>query len=257
MDAYPPLPVLREERAWIAVDKPPGLPVVAGRQREDRVSVRRALEVLRCEPLWVVHRLDRGTSGVLLLARTAEAHRALSMAFEAGAVEKTYLAICQGTPPSSSGVVDVPLHAARKGKVRPAEAGEPGSRAASTAWRVLCSWNRPEGTVCLVEAHPRTGRTHQVRVHLRWLGLPLALDPLYGPRTPCLPLIRTPLHAAVLSFPDPTSGTRVVVTAPLAGDLQAVLRSLERNGETTRSTADPPGRTVSDQGPGAGRGWAG
>jgi RluA family pseudouridine synthase len=238
--------VLREDEAWLAVDKPPGLPVVPDRRGDPHACLRRRLEIERREPLWVVHRLDRDTSGVLLLARTPEAHRALSMAFQAGAVEKTYLALARGVPPSSWGVVDTPLHTARKGKMRPARPGEPGARTASTAWRVLGRWERPGGPLCWIEARPRTGRTHQIRVHLRALGLPLAGDPVYGRPAPDLPLTRTPLHAAILAFPDPTTGVRITVEAPLPPDLEAVLRFLavERpdgaDGEPLRTLSDLP-----------------
>ncbi len=249
----PLLPLLREDGAWLAVDKPPGLPVVPGRRDHPQACVRRLLEIRRKEPLWVVHRLDRDTSGVLLLARTPAAHRTLCMAFEAGAVEKTYLALVRGEPPAPEGVVDVPLHAARKGKTRPARPGEPGARPAATVWRVLRRWDRPAGAVCLVEARPRTGRTHQVRVHLRYLGCPLALDPLYGGAARDLALVRTPLHAAILVFSDPTAGTRVRLESPLPADLASAIGSLEAE----RPPGDGGARTVSDLPPGAGGGWPG
>jgi tRNA pseudouridine32 synthase/23S rRNA pseudouridine746 synthase len=223
--------VLHEDATLLVVAKPPGRIVIPGRSGAER-SLREELEE-RFGRLWVVHRLDRGTSGVLLFARTAQAHRTLNMAFEAGEPEKRYLALVRGTPPEEVRV-DVGLARGRKGRVRPARPGEPGAKPAATRFRRLESWQAPAlgGPFAWVEALPETGRTHQIRVHLLSLGTPLALDPDYGEEGPLRLadgsswLARTPLHAERLVVAHPADGRRLELSAPLPEDLEAALRAL-------------------------------
>lgn len=203
--------VLAEGRGWIAVDKPPGVVVVPARDEDPESCLKRIVERERGEPLWVVHRLDRGTSGVVLFARNAEAHRALCLAFERGAIEKTYLAVVSPAPAGDSGTIDVPLHAARKGKMRPAAPGEPGAHPSRTEWKVL----RRDGNRAILEVRPRTGRQHQIRVHLRFAGMPLLVDPLYGGKGQG----RLTLHAWRIRFEDPNAGGTVEVEAEIPADL--------------------------------------
>lgn len=242
--------ILRETAAWLAVDKPPGQAVVPARGEEPGDSLWRTLERARGERLWAVHRLDRNTSGVVLFARDAAAHRALSMAFEQRAVHKTYLAFTRGAPPADAGVIDAPLHPARRGKMRPAAPGEAGALAAETAYRVLRRWQAALGDVALgdvaprdaaprdvalIEAQPRTGRHHQIRVHLRFVGAPLLVDPSYGRGEPVsaavaggeVVLARLGLHASRLVFPAPDTGEAITVDAPLPADLQALMQALD------------------------------
>src|SRR5262245_55963337 len=129
-----PLPLLEERPGWLAVNKPAGMLVIPGRSGEEP-SLWRQLEAERSERLFVVHRLDRDTSGVLLLARTAVAHRELSMAFEAGRIEKRYLALVRGRWEREERV-DVALVSARKGRMRAARPGEAG-KLAETRFRPL------------------------------------------------------------------------------------------------------------------------
>ena len=203
--------VLAEGRGWIAVDKPAGVVVVPARDEDPEGCLRRIVERERGESLWVVHRLDRGTSGVVLFARNPEAHRALCAAFEHGRIEKTYLAVVSPAPAEDAGAVDVPLHAARKGKMRPAAPGEPGAHPARTDWRVV----RREGNRALLEVRPRTGRQHQIRVHLRFAGMPLLVDPLYGGKGEG----RLTLHAWRIRFDDPHEDAPVEVEAEIPVDL--------------------------------------
>jgi tRNA pseudouridine32 synthase/23S rRNA pseudouridine746 synthase len=178
-----------------------------------------------------VHRIDRDTSGVVLFARSAAAHRALSMAFEGREVEKRYLAFTRGVPSPVEGIVDVPLHRARKGRMRPAAPGELESLPSSSRYRVLRSRPASGGPVACVEVRPHTGRQHQIRVHLRSLGAPLLVDPLYGrcdrleadalgTDAPAVP--RLTLHAHGLSLRQPGSGARLDLSAPLPDDLGAL-----------------------------------
>jgi len=226
------IPVLYEDDALLAVDKPAGSLVVRGREGEAEPSLVDRLSAARKERLLVVHRLDRGTSGVLLLARTAAAHKALCAAFEEGRVRKRYLALVEGTPPAEFRV-DVALVPARRGKTRPAKPEEVGKPSA-TAFRAL----ERLGRFTLLEAAPETGRPHQIRVHLKYQGFPLAVDPLYGKREVLrrgdvggapegeVLLERTPLHAREVRLAHPLTGTELVVEAPLPADLETALRVL-------------------------------
>lgn len=223
--------VLAETPAWLALHKPAGVVVIPGRDEPPGESVRHRLEAALGQSVWVVHRLDRGTSGVLLFARDAAAHRALSLSFERGQVQKTYLAFTRGVPSPAEGVIDVALHTARKGKMRPAKPGEEGAKPSQTAYRVVKQWEGGAGPVALVEAKPKTGRQHQLRVHLRAIGTPLLVDPLYGgcaaqPITDDFTLTRHPLHAASVTFTDPVTQQPVTVEAPLPEDLQRLYDAL-------------------------------
>jgi tRNA pseudouridine32 synthase/23S rRNA pseudouridine746 synthase len=224
-DPYPS--VVHQDEAVLAVAKPPGEPVIPARGEEPLACLQRRLEAQRGERLWVVHRIDRDASGVVVFARNAAAHRALSLAFERREVGKLYEAFTAGAPEAARGRIGIALHAARRGKTRPAAEGEPGARAAETDYAVRKRWVRPTGTVASLEARPRTGRHHQIRVHLRAIGAPILFDPLYGRSTMEEPLREAPcrrlaLHARRLELPSPAGDGRLVVEAPLAPDLVAL-----------------------------------
>jgi tRNA pseudouridine32 synthase/23S rRNA pseudouridine746 synthase len=233
MDA---LSVLHEDRDLVAIDKPPGRVVVPARGAPER-TVREEAEAA-LGPLWVVHRLDRGTSGVLLLARNVEAHRAACLAFERHQVTKRYVALVRGLL-AAERRVEVPIAPGRGGRMRPAPAGAaaaPG-RSAFTFVRPIArlpaAGDLPDLT--LVEAFPASGRTHQVRVHLAHLGHPLAVDPDYGEAGPLavggrVILDRTPLHAASLELLHPGTGRPLRIEAPLPPDLEAVLAAARSGG---------------------------
>lgn len=210
--------VIAETDGWIAVDKPAGLPTVPAQTAAH--SLWRILEADRGERLWAVHRIDSGTSGVVVFARDADTHRRLSMAFEHGEVQKTYLAFTHGRPPD--GPITAPLHTARRGRTRPARPGESGALAARTDVGVLESWT----DASLVQARPRTGRHHQIRVHLKLIGSPLLADPIYAPEPAgCAARLaegRLTLHAWELAL----DGARV--TAPMPPDLLALRACLSR-----------------------------
>lgn len=217
----------------MAVDKPPGMPSVPA--PGDAPSVWRTLErQLQCR-LWAVHRLDKDASGVLVFARTAESHRALSLAFERRETEKTYLAIVAGRLDPPRGVIDTPLHPARRGRMRPARAGEPGALDAATAYATQTVWERDGSTVSLVEVLPRTGRHHQIRAHFRSAGVPLLFDGIYGwaagseQAAPLrdVPAGRLALHASRLVVPAPTEAGRILIESPLPADLRALVRWLD------------------------------
>ncbi len=222
---------LYEDAALIAVLKPAGITVIPARNEPPEVCLTKQLEATRRERLWVVHRIDRDTSGVVLFARTAVAHRRLSMAFEGRDVEKRYLAFTHGVPMPEEGTIDLPLHAARKGRMRPALPGEPESLPSSSDYRVLKQRETLLGPVALVEVRPRSGRQHQIRVHLRSKEAPLLVDPLYGKceqiaadalgtGSPAVP--RLTLHAQRITFRHPTDGEERTIDAPLPSDLAAL-----------------------------------
>ncbi len=210
----------------LAVAKPPGRLVIPGRGAPEP-TLQEELQALHGR-LWVVHRLDRGTSGVLLFARTAAAHRVLNIAFEGREVEKRYLALVRGLPPETWRC-DAPLAAGRKGRMKAVAPEDPRGKPSATRFRTL-AWlptRQPGGLpdLALLEAWPETGRTHQIRVHLAAGGFPLAVDPAYGEASPLRAaageevLSRTPLHAARLTLRHPATGVELSLEAPLPADL--------------------------------------
>jgi len=223
-------PILYQDDHCVAVDKPSGIPVIPAPTTETPGDCLRArAERTVGQRLWVVHRIDLEASGVVLFARTADAHRALSMAFESREVSKTYALFTAGVPDPPDGVIDIALHAARRGKTRPATVDEPGAQTASTAYTVETTWRVGRTAVSLVTAHPHTGRHHQLRVHFRALGTPLLWDAFYGRQVDLeeledAPCQRLALHAARIRIPEGVLGTPLDVSSPLAADMAATLR---------------------------------
>ena len=215
---------------FFAVDKPPGALVIPGRGEDRGPSLRERLEEQLGHKVYVVHRLDRDTSGVLLFARTAAAHRELSLAFERGLVRKVYQALAAGALAQPERV-EVPLAPARRGRMRPGR-GEEG-KPALTVVRPLETF----AGATFLEAEPLTGRTHQIRVHLLSLGHPLLVDPQYGRPRPLsaaelggeggqVVLARTPLHAALLEVPRLEKIAPARLESPLPPDMAEALRLL-------------------------------
>jgi RluA family pseudouridine synthase len=229
----PQLPVLFIDERLVVVDKPAGLPTVPAPDGPPGACVRAVLERQVASGVWVVHRLDRETSGVLLFARTAADHRRLCLAFEERRVRKSYVAFTRGVPAPRDGRIATPLHPARRGKVRPALPGEAGAWRAVTRYTVRKRWERGASAVAMVEAHPETGRHHQVRAHLRSMGTPILGDRLYGraPEDEAIvgaPISRLALHASRLVLPDEErGGSDGAFDAPLPADLTALLRWLD------------------------------
>jgi RluA family pseudouridine synthase len=228
-----PAPLLVATDDLIAVAKPPGVTVIPGRGEPPEACLRAQLEAARGEPLWVVHRLDRDTSGVVVFARTALAHRALSMAFERRRVEKRYLALVAAPAGlAAEQHVALPLRPARRGLMKVAARGDRDAQAAETAYVVTRRWRRGDGPeaarAALIEARPLTGRQHQIRVHLAAVGAPIWFDPLYGDgAAPAdAPPARLALHAHRLALPTP-GGAWLRIEAPLPDDLAALERWLD------------------------------
>jgi tRNA pseudouridine32 synthase/23S rRNA pseudouridine746 synthase/23S rRNA pseudouridine955/2504/2580 synthase len=225
------IPVLWSADGLLAVDKPAGVPVIPGRTEAGGPSLRERLEAELGRRVWVVHRLDRDTSGVLLFALDAEAHRAASLAFEQGQADKRYLALV--SPPLPGSIrIEAALVPARRSRMRVAAPGEEGKPAVTELSAV-----ETFGEVALVEARPLTGRTHQIRVHLRHAGAPLLVDPQYGRPEPvnerrlggasdAVVLARTPLHASRLVLAGGGGLPAVDVSAPLPPDMARALELL-------------------------------
>jgi len=228
-----PIAVIYDDDGLVVVNKPPGVPVIPASGAPPVESVRGQVERQLGVRLWVVHRLDRDASGVLLLARTADVHREMCLAFEERRVRKTYVAFTAGVPSPRDGCIDVALHEARRGKARPARPGEPGAREAATRYIVRKRWSQDRDYVAMVEAHPETGRHHQIRVHLRAIGTPILFDHIYGRQTEIESLEGAPgqrlaLHATRLALPGraPSEEMRLF-EAPLTADLIALLHWLD------------------------------
>ena len=225
--------VLWSGEGLLAVDKPAGVPVIPGRSESAGLALRGRLEEQLGRPLWVIHRLDRDTSGVLLFALDAATHRAASLAFEQGLPRKEYLALVSPPLPAAL-LVEAALVPARRSRMRVAGPGENG-KAAVTELAPVDAW----GDVGLVEARPLTGRTHQIRVHLRHAGAPLLVDPQYGRPDPVteralgggsdgVVLARTPLHAARLVLPGSKGLPSLDVRAPFPADMARAVELLRQ-----------------------------
>jgi 23S rRNA pseudouridine1911/1915/1917 synthase len=176
----------------------------------------------------IVHRLDRGTSGVIVAAKDDESHRSLAAQFHAHSIERVYQALVRGIPASESGRVDAAIARHPRDRKRMTVVSS-GGREAHTAWRVARRYAKSARS--LLEVRPETGRTHQIRVHLASVGLPIAGDPVYGRggRDRAEPgLDRPALHARVLGLVHPKSGERLRFEAELPADFAARIAALER-----------------------------
>ena len=225
--------IIYKDEHVLIINKPAGLSVLPEGWEPDAPYLVKSLEE-EYGKIWIVHRLDKFTSGVLVFALNAEAHRALNIQFEKHEVEKVYRAITVGAPPWKERITKFPLRVNVGHKHRTMVDNKKGVRA-ETKFKVL-NWNSSitdelfladdaEG-MALVEARPMTGRTHQIRVHAYALGYPLLGDTLYSsPETDII--ARPALHAYSLSFNHPVSNERVSFTAPYPTDFKKALERLK------------------------------
>jgi 23S rRNA pseudouridine1911/1915/1917 synthase len=167
----------------------------------------------------IVHRLDRGTSGLLVVSRSDEAHRRLQVALAQRLIEREYLALVEGRPPARSGTIDAPIGRDPRVRTRMAVGG----REARTHFTL----DRALPDTSLLRLSLETGRTHQIRVHLQAIGHPVCGDPEYG-TAGLLGLERQFLHATRLAFDHPLTGERIEVRSPLPADLAQALREAEQ-----------------------------
>jgi 23S rRNA pseudouridine1911/1915/1917 synthase len=233
-----PLKVLYEDADVVVIDKPAGLVVHPAAGHADGTLVNALLFHVKdlsgvggeIRP-GIVHRLDKDTSGVMIIAKHDAAHRKLAQAWNTERVRKEYLALVYGTPPRERGTIDAPI--GRDPRDRKRMAVVAGGRAAITDYAVAERLRY----VSLVRCRLRTGRTHQIRVHMKHLGHPIVGDPVYsGPQWRGIPdkrvqkvlssLGRQMLHAARITFAHPSSGASMTFEAPLPRDFATVLGQL-------------------------------
>ena len=193
----------------LVFDKPAGLLCQPGLGPELSDSL-----ITRVQRRWpaalLVHRLDRDTSGLILVALSADLHRALSALFAQRAVQKGYVAEVHGVPAAAEGCITLPI---AKQRHRPPLYGpDPAGKACRTDWRLLAA--APDGASSRLELRPLTGRSHQLRVHLRAIGHPILGDPLYGPPASGAGPQRLHLHATSLGFRHPQSGQELSFHSP-------------------------------------------
>lgn len=239
---------LFEDQFLVAVNKPSGIPVIADRWNLSQMNLKDLIEKqfikqsqLPESKIWVIHRIDSETSGIVLFAKTSEAHKEMNRLFMERKIKKGYLAIVKGCPDPESGEINLPLiaHDGQSHYTRVSKHGKP----ASTRYQLKEKFRH----FSLLEVQPVTGRTHQIRAHLRAIGCPLVVDSIYSntssidlskiksgytqkdPFSPNPPLIqRITLHAHQLEFKHPFTGKEVHIEAPLPKDFMALLKALRK-----------------------------
>lgn len=242
-----PLEILYEDTHLAVIDKAAGLAVHPSPNQPADTLVNALLFQLRDlssvggeERPGIIHRLDKETSGVLVVAKTDLAHRIISAQFKERIVHKTYLAIARGEPERWEGTIDIPLGRSYTHSKKQVLRDDGTGREAVTDYRVLEKYRG----YALIECYPRTGRTHQIRVHLASLRLPIAADKLYGREKRIYlsdlreqdralteePLLdRHALHAQSLSFRHPVTQEELTFTSNLHADMHAFLKALEQH----------------------------
>jgi 23S rRNA pseudouridine1911/1915/1917 synthase len=238
-----PLRIVHEDAHLLVIDKPAGLVVHPGAGTREGTLVNALLHHVRdlsgiggvLRP-GIVHRLDRGTSGLIVVAKSDEAHRGLAAQFAARVVEKQYLAVVHGVPRQARGTIDAPIgrHPVHRKKMSTAA---PRGRPARSSFEV----EERLDAAALLRVRIHTGRTHQIRVHLASAGHPIVGDATYGgtrapgsaasaARAAVAGFPRPALHAAALAFSHPVTGAPIALRAPLPADMEALLAALRPPG---------------------------
>ncbi|MFX3618400.1 MAG: RluA family pseudouridine synthase [Sporolactobacillus sp.] len=225
-----PLDVVYEDASVIVVNKPRGMVVHPAPGHTTGTLVNALLA--HCQDLsgingvlrpGIVHRIDKDTSGLLMVAKTDQAHRSLAQQLKDKTTKRLYLAIVHGEIPQDSGTIDAPIGRDTKDRQKMAVTAR-NSKHAVTHFKVLERFNGYTYLSCQLE----TGRTHQIRVHMAYIGYPLVGDPKYGPRK-TLPIDGQALHAAELGFSHPQTGEFLLFKADPPEDFQALLDKLRAN----------------------------
>jgi len=217
--------IVFEDNDLVVVDKPAGMVVNRAQTTKGQLTLEDWLVQERkilIDRAGIVHRLDKDTSGLLVVAKSDSVHAALADQFRDHRIDRTYEAFVRGVVQHEEGEIDEPVGRAflnrKRVVVRPA-----GGKSAVTYYRVRRRFPR----ATWLEIKPRTGRTHQIRVHLAHLGYPLLGDSLYGIKSPGID--RQALHASRLGFVHPRTREKLVFEAPLPADLQSLVSFLEKN----------------------------
>ncbi len=230
--------ILYDDKDVIIVNKPPGIPSIPDRWQNPENMTDLLNRIF--EEVFVVHRIDKPTSGVMIFAKNAATHRSLSMAFEKREIQKKYWLLVQGNPYRTEDVIDIPLMRISSGSflMKPSSKG----KKALTKYKVLESF-RP---CSLIEAEILTGRTHQIRAHFKAIGHPLLIDEEYGNNQAVFvsewkgrkyklakgeeqPIMsRLSLHARQITFRHPSTNTSMTFDAPLPKDMKAVINQLRK-----------------------------
>ncbi len=208
--------ILYEDDVLIAAAKPSGQLVIPGRGEISGLPLAQELEAHFKKKIFVVHRLDRGASGIVLFAKTAATHRTLSLQFEKRDIEKTYLVLAQGAV-TESGRIETPIKVFGSGRMGVHPAGKP----SLTEYKPL----KPLRGSTLLEVSPHTGRRHQIRVHLYSIGHPVMGDTLYGKERPVGGCARLMLHAWKIAFTH--KGKRLALEAPAPEDFNSAAKPAE------------------------------
>lgn len=230
--------VIYSDEAIVVANKPAGITVIPERQHPDLDTVQTILEK-QFGRLWVVHRIDKYTSGVLCFARNEQAHRHLSLQFQNHEVTKIYLAVAGGRMQATQGEINEPIaeNMAHPGTMLVHKRG----KEAHTIYQVVEEFKHAS----LLKVQIKTGRTHQIRVHLAYIGNPLLVDDIYAKRGAFYfstlkrnykpgaeeerpTIARLTLHASEVTFTHPVSGLKVTYTAPLPKDIETLLKLLRK-----------------------------
>jgi RluA family pseudouridine synthase len=212
--------ILREDQYLLVVDKPAGLSVLPDGWEPGAPYLAKMLEE-KYGKIFIIHRLDKVTSGVIVFARDEETHRALNIQFEKHEVQKVYHALVEGNPKWEQKITKLPLRV-NVGRKHRTVVDERNGKPSETSFRVLKRYQ----SAAWVEASPMTGRTHQIRVHASVLGHPLLGDTLYGAQKSNM-IARPALHAYSLTFTHPSSNEPVAFTAARPQDFAIALERLD------------------------------
>ena len=238
--------IVFENDDFIVVDKPADYLTIPDRYNSEKENLYHCLQSYR-ENIYINHRLDKDTSGLVLFTKSEEAHKRFSVLFEQRKIDKFYFAIVSGTPPLEMAQIDLAL-AANKDRSQPVVVSEKGKKA-TTKYRIIKSWYH----YSLLELKLITGRMHQIRVHLKSIHCPILCDPYYGNGLPLYlsdfkkkfrssnkhaekPLLeRLALHAHKLSFINPMDNKAYEYESELPKDMRAAVKQFDKNLEEDQS----------------------
>jgi len=217
-----PLAILYEDEDLLLLDKPAGIAIHPAALTEETVTIAGAVaHYLQSDSFHAVNRLDRGTTGVMAVAKTGFVHARCMTLLHTDAFQRGYRAVCDGVPPHPAGDIDLPI--GREGDSLLKRCPDPAGQAAHTHYEVLDTANGR----ALLRLTPTTGRTHQLRVHMAAIGCPLTGDWLYGTEDRTL-IARPALHSYHLRLTHPVTGAVIDVTAPLPEDMARLLKEGQR-----------------------------